>query len=394
MTISSEARKAGPYLGTGVVTSFPFSFKVFNAADVVVILTDSSGAESTLTPEDDYSVALNADQDASPGGTIAKNSPLASGYLLTITSGVKNLQPLDLTNQGGFYPRVINAALDRLTILVQQLAEQVGRSVKVGISSSVSPDDLISDIKQSASDAANSAANAASASSAAGGHASDADDAAVRAETAAAEAQGILANAVQQTTATGAAMLPEGTDAQRPATGSIPAGAFVLRGSTQSGSDYFGEYWDRVAATWKVIADRTWVGQQITAAVTAVQAWVNQQIGFAIIYPNGGTPEVTQKVFANSRYVMTNPFPGFHVICEPEIFIESPATDWFKPGWATNLSEGYGVSAGMYGANQIIVQTGTNGVAGAAGITGGTAQIAVQTSAYCRVKIRKIKGAV
>lgn len=164
MTISSEVRKAGPYDGNDVTTSFPFSFKVFSADDVVVVLTDPAGIETTLTDSGtDYSVTLNADQDTAPGGTVEKVSALATDYLLTITSSVPNLQPLDLTNQGGFYPKVINAALDRLTILAQQNAEQIGRSVKVPISSSVTPDSLIAQLTQDAATAA-AAASSASAS--------------------------------------------------------------------------------------------------------------------------------------------------------------------------------------------------------------------------------------
>jgi hypothetical protein len=134
LTISSEVRKAGPYNGNDVTTSFPFSFKVFAASDMVVVRTDAIGAETTLTAGADYSVTLNADQDTAPGGSIVLPAPLASTNLLTITSSVPNLQALDLTNQGGFYPRVINAALDRLTILVQQVAEAVSRSLKTAIS--------------------------------------------------------------------------------------------------------------------------------------------------------------------------------------------------------------------------------------------------------------------
>lgn len=164
MTISSEVRKAGPYDGNDVTTSFPFSFKVFSADDVVVVLTDPAGVETTLTGSGtDYSVTLNADQDTAPGGTVEKVSALATDYLLTITSSVPNLQPLDLTNQGGFYPKVINAALDRLTILAQQNAEQIGRSIKVPISSSVTPDSLIAQLTQDAATAA-AAASSASAS--------------------------------------------------------------------------------------------------------------------------------------------------------------------------------------------------------------------------------------
>lgn len=135
MTISSEVRKAGPYDGNDVTTSFPFSFKVFSANDVVVVLTDPAGIETTLTGSGtDYSVTLNADQDTAPGGSIVLPAPLASTNLLTITSSVPNLQTLDLTNQGGFYPRVINAAFDRMTIMVQQVVEVVGRTLKFPIS--------------------------------------------------------------------------------------------------------------------------------------------------------------------------------------------------------------------------------------------------------------------
>ena len=168
MTISSEVRKAGPYDGNDVTTSFPFSFKVFSADDVVVVLTNPAGIETTLTGSGtDYSVTLNADQDTAPGGTVNKVSALATDYLLTITSSVPNLQPLDLTNQGGFYPKVINAALDRLTILAQQNAEQIGRSVKVPISSSVTPDDLIAQLTSDAATAAAAAGSAAASQTAA-----------------------------------------------------------------------------------------------------------------------------------------------------------------------------------------------------------------------------------
>jgi hypothetical protein len=161
MTISSEVRKAGPYSGNDATTSFPFSFKVFSASDMVVVRTDAIGAETILTAGADYSVALNANQDTAPGGSITLPAPLASSYLLTITSSVPNLQALDLTNQGGFYPRVINAALDRLTILVQQVAEQVSRAVKVNISSGISPDALVASLNANAAAAIASAASAA-----------------------------------------------------------------------------------------------------------------------------------------------------------------------------------------------------------------------------------------
>ncbi|MHB1368678.1 MAG: phage major tropism determinant [Pseudomonadaceae bacterium] len=202
MSISSTTRKAGPYDGNDVTTAFPFSFKVFSADDVVVVLTDPAGIETTLTGNGtDYSVALNADQDTAPGGTVNKVSALATGYLLTITSSVPNLQPLDLTNQGGFYPKVINAALDRLTILAQQNAEQISRSVKAPISSSVTPDSLIVQLTQDAATAAAAASSASASKTAAAASESAAATSASDAATSASNAATSASNAANSETA-------------------------------------------------------------------------------------------------------------------------------------------------------------------------------------------------
>lgn len=134
MTISSATRQAGPYFGDDVTLAFPFAFKVFSASDLQIIKTDPTGAETVLTTG--FSTSLNADQNANPGGTVTLSSVLSSGYKLTLTSNVAALQSTDLTNQGGFYPAVITNALDRLTILVQQILNGLGRSLKFPISDS------------------------------------------------------------------------------------------------------------------------------------------------------------------------------------------------------------------------------------------------------------------
>jgi hypothetical protein len=152
MTINSTTRKAGPFIGNGSTSAFPFTYKVFQAADLEVVRLDTStNVETVLTLTSDYNVTLNLDQDSNPGGTVTLTAgALAAGYTLTMTSDVPNLQPTDLTNQGGFYPDVINDALDRATIQIQQLAEEVSRSLKVAVSSNVdatlpppNPNDLI-----------------------------------------------------------------------------------------------------------------------------------------------------------------------------------------------------------------------------------------------------------
>lgn len=140
MTISSTTRVAGPFIGAGTTATFPFSFKVFEATDLsVTTLATATGVIATLALTTDYTVALNADQDTSPGGSITLTAGnLATGFTLVITTGIPNLQGLDLTNGGAFYPDTINAALDLLTILVQQLQAQVARCIQFPISDDLS----------------------------------------------------------------------------------------------------------------------------------------------------------------------------------------------------------------------------------------------------------------
>ena len=140
MTISSEIRKAGPYNGNGATTSFPFAFKVFSKADIEVVRTSPAGAETALVLDSDYSVALNADQDNNPGGTITypiSGTALGAGYKLTIIGAVPYTQVADITNAGAFYPQVIENALDRSTIQIQQIRELQSRAITVAVSDTV-----------------------------------------------------------------------------------------------------------------------------------------------------------------------------------------------------------------------------------------------------------------
>ena len=132
MTISSTTRIAGPFLSG---TALPYTFKVFAAADLnVVRLNTSTGVETSLVLGSDYTVALNGNQNTNPGGTVNLTVAASATSTVTITSDIANLQPTDLTNQGGFYPEVITDSLDRATIQIQQMSEDVGRSLKGPIS--------------------------------------------------------------------------------------------------------------------------------------------------------------------------------------------------------------------------------------------------------------------
>ena len=145
MTINSTTRKTSALVGNGNTHTYPFAFKVFTDADVVVKkLEASTSIETTLTlgASNDYIVTLSADQDSNPGGSITlkssgNNYNLPSGFSLVITSAVTPLQGTDLTNQGGFYPEVINDALDKGVILHQQQQDEIDRSIKFSLTNTI-----------------------------------------------------------------------------------------------------------------------------------------------------------------------------------------------------------------------------------------------------------------
>ena len=145
MTINSTTRKTNNLAGNGNTATFPFAFKVFTEADIVVKkLEVSTSAETTLTlgASNDYTVSLNPDQNGNPGGSVTlrqsnSNFNLPSGFQLVITSALEPLQGTDLTNQGGFYPEVINDALDKSVILHQQQQDELNRSIKFSLTNTI-----------------------------------------------------------------------------------------------------------------------------------------------------------------------------------------------------------------------------------------------------------------
>lgn len=134
MTIQTSVRKAR-FIGNGVNTSFPFTFKTFSATDLVLTQTSTAGVDSPITSL--FSIALNTDQEASPGGTITyptSGSPMANNVVLTLTSNLAQTQLTDLTNAGGFFAKTISDRFDYLTILIQQLASTLAGALTVSVS--------------------------------------------------------------------------------------------------------------------------------------------------------------------------------------------------------------------------------------------------------------------
>jgi hypothetical protein len=210
MPVTSEVREAGPYTGTGTVDTYSFAFKVFDGGDLRVT-TDGVALEIGT----DYTVDLNTDQDAAPGGDVVLSEDLADGVVLLIKSNVRPVQSVRLSAAGGFYPSVITNALDRLMICIQQAFSAIVAQTAAVVAAQASADSAqdAADEAQSTADGAASSADAAqSTANTSLSNAATAQSTANGAASAASAAQGTANTAVSNAaTAQAAAEAAQGT---------------------------------------------------------------------------------------------------------------------------------------------------------------------------------------
>ena len=119
------------YTGNSLATNFPFPFLVPAAADLVAVITDTNGNQTVLNPTT-YSISGLG----SPGGGSITyplvGSPLATGWKINISRVLTLMQQTSLEDQGGYYPDVVEAALDYLTMLCQQINQAMANLVPLG----------------------------------------------------------------------------------------------------------------------------------------------------------------------------------------------------------------------------------------------------------------------
>jgi hypothetical protein len=135
MTIDSDIN-SNDYLGNGATTVFQYEFKIFADTDLLVTTQDLAGSTSTLALNTDYTVTGALEDDggsitlttALPGDGTAQNS-----HKLNITRAIPALQPADFTSQGTVRANIIERALDRCVMLIQQLIGKLNRSISVPI---------------------------------------------------------------------------------------------------------------------------------------------------------------------------------------------------------------------------------------------------------------------
>jgi hypothetical protein len=139
MTVETSNITSGPYTGNGLLDEYDYDFRITNKSQLIVYETDDDGVQTVLTVDTDYTVAgVGVDE----GGTITRVAGnLPAGYKWYIRSNYSAQQETAFASQGGFYPRTHEAAFDKLTMLMQQVEDQIQRSLRLasGYSGSASP---------------------------------------------------------------------------------------------------------------------------------------------------------------------------------------------------------------------------------------------------------------
>jgi len=149
MTLSTTIRR-NLYSGDDVTLNFPYNYRIFADENLVVILTDASSVDTTLTLDTHYSVTGEGD---ATGGTVTLVTAPATGETLTIYRSITQTQTTDLLTQGPFSAVVHEDVFDRVVMMVQENAEEIGRAVKVDITSSDDPDDYLTNVNTAVTDA-------------------------------------------------------------------------------------------------------------------------------------------------------------------------------------------------------------------------------------------------
>ena len=128
MTISSTTTR-NQYTGNNSTTVFAYSFKIFADADLLVILTDTSGVETVKTLTTHYTVS-GAGTDSGGNVTFTSGNTPGTGVIVTILRNTAITQSTDYVENDTFPAASHETALDRLTAIDQHQQDRIDRSLK------------------------------------------------------------------------------------------------------------------------------------------------------------------------------------------------------------------------------------------------------------------------
>jgi hypothetical protein len=143
MTVNTTNITSGPYSGNGITTGFSYTFRAELKTQLLVYVKDASNVITTKTVDTDYTVSGLGDDD---GGVVTFLTAPVTGETVYIRSNYQATQDTDFDSQGGFFPDVHEAAIDKLTFQIQQLQDQVNRSLRININDDTGSLDPLAEI--------------------------------------------------------------------------------------------------------------------------------------------------------------------------------------------------------------------------------------------------------
>ena len=151
MTVSSTTVK-NSYSGNDSTTEFAYTFKIFADTDLQVIIRSSTGTETTKTLTTHYTVSGAGDASGGNVTFTSGNTP-ATGETVVIRRGVPQTQAIDYIANDPFPAESHEEGLDRATMTIQQMQEELDRSFKVSRTNSITTPEFTDDAASRASKA-------------------------------------------------------------------------------------------------------------------------------------------------------------------------------------------------------------------------------------------------
>jgi hypothetical protein len=140
MTVTTTTRKMTPQAMDGVTLDFNFTFRALttDAETIKAFITDGSGVNTDLVYGDSgingYTVSVNSN---GIGGAITVINARTSDYTITIYREVGITQGSDYNDRNSFPAETLESNLDKLTMIAQEIDEEISRSIKIDINSSI-----------------------------------------------------------------------------------------------------------------------------------------------------------------------------------------------------------------------------------------------------------------
>lgn len=195
MTIYSDLSRVR-YVGNGVTTQFAVPFKFFSNKDGSSQLSVYIG-DSDIPLEENKDYKINGAGQEEGGEVIFLETPQA-GMQIAIIRNVPQTQETVLKNEDKFPAAVYENALDKLTMEVQEIKENLGRAIVLPPTSDEKPLEARNEILEAREEAANSASAALASAEQAQEAAANATQAIQTVETMLEEAEADISQTVSQ----------------------------------------------------------------------------------------------------------------------------------------------------------------------------------------------------